>query len=118
MKIFEVDSPMVTPRPDELLGLVDFLSGRATDQNARKEISQDAFISLAQSLQINVNRANLPDLTNQPPLNTVLEPLQPNSQDPIVYKNAGEQDVSMSVPVAQQVVANAAKSAMKKDRGV
>ena len=49
MKIFEVDQPQ-TPDPNKLLGLVDFLAGRATDTNAPKEISQEAFIKLANHL--------------------------------------------------------------------
>ena len=40
MKIFEVDMGMApTPNPAQLSGLVQFLNGRATDTNAKKEIS-------------------------------------------------------------------------------
>ena len=57
MRIFEVaNSVEATPSPDQLMGLVSFLAGRADDTNARKEINQDAFISLAQSLDINVTK--------------------------------------------------------------
>jgi hypothetical protein len=45
MRIVEVDNfGAQTPDPEKLLGLVDFLSGRATDTNSQKQISQDAFI--------------------------------------------------------------------------
>jgi hypothetical protein len=48
MKIFEVDAGSApTPDPEQLSGLVQFLNGRASDTNAKKEISQDAFIKLA-----------------------------------------------------------------------
>jgi hypothetical protein len=126
MKIFEVaaglNDPAVTsdptPNPDQLMGLVSFLSGRANDTNARKEISQDAFIQLAHSLDINVNKQNLPDITNQPPLSNILEPLQPDTDDPIVYKGGDTSSPEMPVNKAQDIVAQAAKSAAKKDRGI
>ena len=121
MKIFEiadVQPVSQTPKPNELMGLVQFLAGRAEDSQAQKEISQDAFIKLAQNLGINVSKANLSDLTIQPPLSNVLEPLAPNTDDPIVYKGGEPKEVNMPVDKAQNVVANAAKSAMKKNRGV
>lgn len=117
MKIFEVDNfGAQTPDPDVLLGLVDFLSGRALDTNSQKQISQDAFISVAQSLNVPVNRRNIADLVGQPPLSNVLEPLAPGSNDPIIFKGGAEQNVEpkMSVPQAQQVVSKMAKSAMNR----
>ncbi len=107
-----------TPSPDQLLGLVQFLAGRADDTNSRKQISRDAFISLAQSLDINVTPDNVEEIIGQPPLSSVLEPMQPDSTE-IVFKGAGQQ-VAPGMPVnkAQDIVANAAKSAMNKDRGV
>lgn len=118
MRILEVTDNSATPKPDQLLGLVQFLAGRAEDTDARKEISQDAFVNLAQSLGINVTRANLADLTNQPPLSNVLEPLQPNSDEPVVYKGGQATPPAMPVNRAQDIVAKAAKSAAKRDRGV
>lgn len=121
MKIVEVDDFVgATPDPEQLLGLVDFLAGRATDTSSQKQISQDAFISIAQSLDIPINQRNIVDIVGQPPLSNVLEPLQPGSSDPIVFKGGNEQTATpaMTVPKAQQVVAAAAKSAMKRDRGV
>lgn len=121
MKIFEVEDiqPVTnTPSPEKLMGLVQFLAGRADDSQAQKEISQDAFVKLAQSLGINVSKANLADLTIQLPLSNVLEPLQPNSNNPIVYKGGEPNSTEMPVNKAQDIVANAAKSAAKKDRGL
>jgi hypothetical protein len=44
--------------------------------------------------------------------------MQPDS-DEIVFKGAGQQEpVAMPVNKAQDIVANAAKSAMNRDRGV
>jgi len=107
-----------TPSPDQLLGLVQFLAGRAEDTNSRKQISKDAFISLAQNLDINITPDNIEEIVGQPPLSSVLEPMQPDS-DEIVFKGAGEPaPTEMPVNKAQDIVANAAKSAMNKDRGV
>ena len=120
MRINEVaDLSEFTPKPDELMGLVSFLAGRAEDTGSQKQISQPAFISLAQSLDINVNKQNIAELVGQPPLSNLLEPLKPNSTDPVVFKG-GETVNPGTMPVnqAQNIVASAAKSAMKKDRGV
>lgn len=117
MKIFEVQDSNGTVDPNKLVGLVQFLAGRAEDTNAQKQISQDAFIKLAQSLGINVTPQNLGALIAQSPLNGVLEPLDPNS-GMIAFKGADIGPAKMSVPQAQQVVDKMAKSAMKKDRNV
>jgi hypothetical protein len=117
MKITEVsDFAGATPDPKQLLGLVDFLAGRATDTNSQKQISQDAFISIAQSLDIPINQRNIVDIVGQPPLSNVLEPLTPGSTDPIVFKGGNPEapNPKMTVPQAQQVVAKMAKSAMKR----
>ncbi len=120
MKIFEVDSGMgmaVTPDPAQLSGLIQFLDGRATDTNAKKEISQDAFIKLANDLDINITPQNLADIVSQEPLSNLLEPMDPNS-GMLVFKGAGQPDVGMPVNRAQDIVAAAAKKAASKDRGV
>lgn len=107
-----------SPSADQLLGLVQFLAGRADDTNSQKQISRDAFISLAQSLDINVTPDNIEEIVGQPPLSSVLEPLEPGSTE-IVFKGAGQTaPTQMPVNKAQDIVAQAAKSAMNKDRGV
>ena len=120
MKIFEVDSSMgmaVAPNPAQLSGLVQFLNGRANDTNAKKEISQDAFIKLANDLDINITPQNLADVVSQEPLRNLLEPMDPNT-GMLMFKGAGQPDVAMPVNKAQDIVASAAKSAMNRDRGV
>lgn len=120
MRINEVEEPTVGEDPNKLLGLVNFLSGRASDTNAQKQISQQAFIQAAQSLGINITPTNLADIVGRPPLSNVLVPLQPDSTDPIQFKTPGgpEGDVEMPVNKAQDIVAKAASSAAKKDRGI
>ena len=115
MRILEVDQPGADP--NKLLGLVNFLSGRAKDTNATKQISQGAFIDLAQSLGINITKNNLAQFTDMEPLSNVLEPLDPNS-GMITFKGAEVGPTNMSVTQAQNTVNQMAKSAMKKNRGV
>ena len=115
MRILEVDQPGADP--NKLLGLVNFLSGRAKDTNATKQISQGAFIDLAQSLGINITKNNLAQFTDIEPLSNVLEPLDPNS-GMITFKGAEVGPTNMSVTQAQNTVNQMAKSAMKKNRGV
>ena len=121
MRINEVaNTTGSTPEPEKLMGLVSFLSGRANDQSAQKQIDQKAFIELAGSLGITIAPNQLADIVGQPPLSNVLEPLAPDSpQDPIVFKGSeAPGPVKMPVNQAQNIVAAAAKSAAKKDRGV
>lgn len=113
MRIDEVETQTTGADPNVLLGLVNFLAGRAEDTNAQKQISQDAFIQAAQSLGINITKQNLIDVVSQPPLSGVLEPLSPNS-DMIAFKGADIGPEKLSVPQAQQVVSKMAKSAMKR----
>jgi len=113
MRIDEVETQTTGADPNALLGLVNFLAGRADDTNAQKQISQDAFIQAAQSLGINITKQNLIDVVSQPPLSGVLEPLDPNSEM-ISFKGADIGPQKLSVPQAQQVVNKMAKSAMKR----
>lgn len=106
MKIMEVDAG----RPDRLLGLVKFLAGRATDTAAKKQISQQAFVKLAQELGINVTDSNLADIVNQPPLSNILEPLNPES-NMITFKGGEQEITKMPVNKAQDIVAKMAKKA-------
>ena len=116
MRIDEVESPSSLD-PKKLLGLVNFLSGRADDENAQKQISTDAFISAARSLGFPVNEKNVVSLVSQPPLDSVLEPM--DSQNPTVIKYKGtafDGPTQMPVNKAQDIVAASAKQAAAKDR--
>ena len=113
MRLVEIESKSTTPDANQLLGLVKFLSGRADDTNAQKQLSQDAFIGMAQDLGININKTNLADVIAQEPLSNVLEPLDPNS-GVVTFKGANIGPTAMPVNRAQDIVAAAAKSAMKR----
>lgn len=97
-----------------LAALVDFLAGRSEDQNAKKEISKQAFINAAKNIGININEQMLSELVAQEPLKNILEPIEPNS-DVIRYKGNREVDTAMPVNTAQEIVAKNAKAAMKRD---
>ena len=98
---------------EKLLALSKFLSGRAEDTTAKKEISQQAFIDLAKSLGVNVTPDNLADTVAQAPLANVLEPLEPNS-GVVRFKGNTETTTGMSVDQAEAVVDSNAKAAMKR----
>ena len=98
---------------ERLLALATFLKDRAQDENARAEISQAAFIDLAQDLGVNVTAENLADMIRQEPLSNMLEPLEPNS-DRVRFKGNTEAETGMSVDQARAVVDANAKAAMKR----
>jgi hypothetical protein len=99
--------------PVKLLALATFLKDRAEDENARAEISQEAFIKAAKSLDINVTAETLGDLISKDPLKNVLEPLEPNS-GVVRFKGNTEEVTGMSVDQARAVVDANAKQAMKR----
>jgi hypothetical protein len=114
MRINEVESDR-SPDPEKLLGLVNFLSGRSDDENAQKQISTDAFISAARSLGFPVNQKNIVSVISQSPLDSVLEPMNPDDPRIIRYKGAApEGPTQMPVNKAQDIVAASAKSAMQR----
>ena len=109
MRLFE----FADPSEQKLIALTQFLSGRADDTTAKKEISQAAFIDLAKSLGVNVSAQSLGELVNKEPLKNVLEPLDPNS-GVVRFKGNTEAETGMSVDQAEQVVNSNAKAALKR----
>ena len=101
------------PDSGKLVALSKFLSGRANDESATKQISQDAFIQSAKSLGVNVTPESLADLISQEPLSNILEPLEPNS-GVVRFKGDTEAETGMSVDQARAVVDSNAKAAMKR----
>ena len=117
MRIDEVESGGSLD-PNKLMGLVNFLSGRADNENAQKQISTQAFISAAQSLGFPINNRNIVSIVSTPPLDSVLEPIDPNNPGMIMYKGAETGPTQMPVNKAQDIVAASAKQAAGKERGV
>lgn len=105
------------PDKSKLEALANFLIGRAEDESAAKEISQDAFVDLAQGLGINISKANLPDLINEKPLVDLLEPPKEGS-NMLRFVGNNDNDAAdesgMSVDQARDVVNANAKAAMKR----
>lgn len=111
MLIREFDEGSANTR--KLAALVDFLAGRAQDQNAKKQISKQAFINAAKNIGVNINSQMLDDLVLKEPLKNILEPIEPGS-DVIRYRGNREVDTAMSVDTAREIVNKNAKSAMKR----
>jgi hypothetical protein len=113
MLIREFASYNSTKSQDKLLALATFLKDRARDENAQAQISQDAFIEAAKSLDINLTKENFADMIAQAPLKNVLEPLEPNS-NMVRFKGNTETETGMTVDQARAVVDANAKQAMKR----
>ena len=101
------------PNASRLLALTTWLADRAEDENAQGQISQDAFIKAAKSLDVNVTKENLGELISQDPLRNVLEPLDPNS-GVVRFKGNLETDAGMTVDQARATVDSNAKAALKR----
>ena len=97
----------------KLLGLAEFLLGRAGDTNAPKQISMPAFVKMAQEIGVPVTPQSLAELVNQAPLSNVIEPIEPGS-NVVKFRGSTESDIEMPVDRAQDVVASAAKRAAAK----
>jgi len=114
MRINEVDTPPDGGAdPNKLMGLINFLAGRAENSNSTKQISQQAFIQLAKSIGINITDQNIGQILNSPPSDALLEPIDQES-GMISFRGADIGPSNMSVPQAQQVVSKSAKSAMRR----
>ena len=109
MRLFE----FAEPDSEKLLALTTFLSGRADDTTAKKEISQTAFIDLARSLGVNLTPDSLADTVSQEPLSNVLEPFDPNS-GVVRFKGNTEAETGISVDQAEAVVNSNAKAALNR----
>ena len=115
MRIDEVEADRTA---DRLMALAQFAVGRAEDTSAKMQMPVDAFIKRAQSMGINVTPEDLQTLVGQPPLNGIFNPMEPDATE-LTFKGGGEPGpVTMPVNQTQDIVANAAQSALKKNRGV
>jgi len=101
------------PDATKLLALTTWLADRAKDENAQGQISQDAFIKAAKSLDVNVTKENLGELIAKEPLQNVLEPLDPNS-GVVRFKGELKTTAGMTVDQARATVDSNAKAALKR----
>jgi hypothetical protein len=114
MRLYEfAESRAEDPTSQKLVTLATWMAERAKDENARGEISQDAFIDAAKSLDVTITPESLGELISKEPLKNVLEPLEPNS-GVVRFKGNTEATTGMTVNQAQDVVDSNAKAAMKR----
>ena len=115
MRINEVEADDTA---DRLMALARFAAGRAQDTSAKLQMPVAAFINRAQSMGIDINADTLQTLVGQPPLDGIFNPMEPNATE-LTFKGGEEPGpVTMPVNQAQDIVANAAQSALNKNRGV
>lgn len=102
----------VTATGDQkLVALSQYLVGRAGDTGAKKTISIDAFISLAQNMGVSLTPSQLRELSQKPPLKNVIVNI---TDDEVVFSGAdasAEVD-TMTVKKAQDTVEKMAKRAL------
>ena len=115
---FAMDKPGNDKDAETLAAVSTLLAGRAEDENAQKQISTDAFIAAARDLGFPINQRNVVSVVSQSPLDSVLEPMDPQNPTVIKFKGAETGPTEMPVNKAQDIVAAAAKNAAGKDRGV
>jgi len=112
MRINEVGNGRSDDTAARLLGLAEFLLGRARDTGGQKQISMQTFLNLAHNMQIDLTPDTLQNMAGQAPLNGVFMPIEPNS-GMIRFKGNDSGPIPMPVNQAQDIVAAAAKRAMK-----
>lgn len=112
MRIDEVGNGRSDDTAARLLGLAEFLLGRAKDTGGQKQISMQTFLNLAHNMQIDLTPDTLQNMASQAPLDGVFMPIEPNS-GVIKFKGNDTGPVPMPVNQAQDIVAAAAKRALK-----
>ena len=96
---------------EKLVALGQFLIGRAGDTGAKKSISIDAFVNMAQSMGINVNKDSLRDLAEKQPLDNVIVNI---TDDEVIFTGANTASAdTMTVDQAEKTVEKMAKRAAK-----
>lgn len=95
---------------EKLVALGQFLIGRAGDTGAKKSISIDAFVNMAQSMGININKDSLRDLAEKQPLDNVIVNI---TDDKVIFTGANTASAdTMTVDQAEKTVEKMAKRAM------
>jgi len=115
MRITEVEADNTA---DRLMALAQFAVGRAEDTSAKMQMPVQAFIKRAQSMGIDIDPDTLQSLVGQPPLNGIFNPMEPDATELTFKGNDQAGPVTMPVNQAQDIVAAAAQSALKKNRDI
>lgn len=98
---------------EKLVALGQFLIGRADDTGAKKSVSIDAFVNMAQSMGINITKNNIRDLAEKPPLNNIIVNI---TDDKVVFAGANTASAdTMTVDQAEKTVEKMAKRALPND---
>jgi len=106
---------MASASPDKLAAVAKFLMGRAEDTNATKKININSFLNIASSLGINITASQLRDLSQQPPLNGLIQNIDGDNQTgEVVFKGAQKDPTQMPVDQANKTVSKMAKRAAAK----
>jgi hypothetical protein len=107
VNVLEVTAPDYTTK---VLALAQFLLGRATDTNAEKKISVDAFTKMAAHLDIPLTKDQLIDMASRPPMSEIIANIE---NDTIVFKGAEPDEMPMDQNQAAQTVEKMADRAAK-----
>jgi hypothetical protein len=95
---------------EKLIALGQYLIGRADDTGAKKAITIDAFVNMAQSMGLNLSKENIRDLAEKPPLNNVIVNI---TDDEVIFTGANSASAdTMTVDQAEKTVEKMAKRAM------
>lgn len=102
-----------TPQTLQLTALATFLNGRAEDERSSRRMSVPAFLKLARDMEVPMTLERLRELSQQPPLDSVIANVEP---DYITFRGGDEPEPTdtMSVDQAQKTVDSMAKRAAKK----
>ena len=113
MRLFEFAGPSIDA--GKLAALADFLTGRASDTGAQKNISIATFINLARGMGVNLNADQLKELSLVPPLSNLIADVQGDEKTgEVIFKGAEEPAPNMSVDQARDTVNSMAKRAASK----
>jgi hypothetical protein len=116
MLINEVAKSAPNPTVTTLFRLAVLMRSRAEDTGIKPETTVGDFLSRARDLNVDMQPSELQTLVSQPPLNAVILPLNPDDKVLKFKTDTPEESVSMPVNQAQEIVARAAKSAMKRNQ--
>lgn len=107
MRITEVSQPDAT----RIMGLIEFLVGRAGDESAEKKISTQSLLNMANNMGISMSFQTLLAMSQQPPLSNMIKSM---NQDEVLFKGYEQQPETAPTPdEAEKTVAKMAQRAAK-----